>query len=139
MDFLAHTAQQKTKCVTWHIETKSITRVKREFRTKYQVLPFVRNSILRLVDNFHSDGNVRNTTRRGIPPVIEQTINHVCTHFLRHSRRSLRRAESNLSILYPANHKILKRLIPMFPYIIAKVQHLTEDDKINLVEFTQWC
>ena len=135
MDFLAYTAQQKAKCVTWYIETQSITRVQRKFQTKYQTLPPVRNSILRWVDNFNSDGNVQNTTRRGRPPVTEQTINRVSTYFRRHPRRSLRRAESDLSIPYSTIHKILKRLIHMFPYKIAKVQHLTEDDKIKRVQF----
>ncbi len=52
---------------------------------------------------------------------------------------SLRKAESDLSIPYSTIHKILKRLIHMVPYKIPKVQHLPEDDKINRVEFAQWC
>ena len=139
MDFLACTAQQKAKCVTWYIETQSITRVQRKFQKKYQTLPPVRNSILRWVNNFNSDRNFQNTIRRVRPSVTELTINRVSTHFRRHPRKSLRRAESDLSIPYSAIHKILKSLIHMFLYKIAKVQYLTEDDKIKRVEFAQWC
>ncbi len=81
MDFLGYTAQQKAKFVTWYIETQSITRVLRKFQTKYQTLPSVWNSIPRWVDNFNSDGNVQNTTRRGRRPVTEQTINRLSTYF----------------------------------------------------------
>ncbi len=91
------------------------------------------------VDSFNSNGNVQNTTRRGRPLITEQTINRVSTYFRRRPRRSLRRAESDLSIPHSTIHKILKRLIHMFLYKIAKVQHLTEDEKIKRVEYAQWC
>ena len=139
MDFRTNTAQQKAKCVTWYIETQSIRRVQRKFQTKYQTFPPFRNSILPWVDNFNSDGNVQNTTKRGRPPVTEQTIKYVRIYFRCHPRRSQRKAESDLSIPYSTMHKILKRLIHMFLYKIAKVQHLTEDEKIKRVEFPQWC
>ncbi len=131
MDFLVYTAQQKAKCVIWYIQTQSITRVQRKFQTKSQTIPPVWNSTLSWVDNFNSDGKVQNTTRRGRSPVTEQTINRVSNYFRRHPRRFLRRAESDLSIPYSTFHKILERLIRMFPYKIAKVQHLTEDNKIK--------
>ncbi len=52
------------------------------------------------------------------------------------NRRKFRVCEANnfaeeLELAYSTIHEILKRLIHMFQYKIAKVQHLTEDEKKN--------
>ena len=135
MDFLAFSRQQKAKCVTWYMETQSITTVRRRFQTKYGEPPPVRNTILRWVNNFNSEGNVENRTGRGSPPVTEQSINSVRSYFRRHPRRSLRQAERDLSIPYSTVRKILRTLIHMFPYKIKRVRHLRDNDKVNRVRF----
>ena len=63
-DFLAFTRQQKAHCVTWYIETHSTTSVRRQFQTRYRETPPSRNTIIRWVDNFNSEGNVENRIGR---------------------------------------------------------------------------
>ena len=139
MDFLAFTRQEKAKAVSWYIQTDSITATQRRFRTFYGKTPPVRNSILRWAENFTEGGNVENRSGRGRPSIDENTIQTVSNYFRSHPRRSIRRAETDLNIPRSTVHKILKKLIHMFPYKIRRVQQLQPQEYAQRVTFATYC
>ena len=114
MPFQGHTPQKKSQCVTWKIESNYVTGVSRKFRTTYQINPPTRPSILRWVPNFEQHGNVENRNASGRHPVSQRTIQTVLNYFAVHSRRSRRRAESDLYLPRYTIHYILRRKILMF-------------------------
>ena len=96
--FLAFSAQQKAKCVTWCHQTGSITQTQRNYRATYAESPTARNSILRWVQNFDEHGMVRNAESSGRPGASSNQEERVSYYFFRYSSRSLRRAEKDLNI-----------------------------------------
>ena len=124
MGVLAFTRKQKAKCVTWYIETQSTTTVRKRFETKYgETTPF-RSSILRLLENFDSYGNMEHRTGRGRSPMTDQTINSDRYYFKRHAIRFLRRLEGDLSVGFSTVRKILLTLMYMIPWKIMRVRLL---------------
>ena len=67
---------RQSKCVTRYVETQSITTFRRLYQHKYGETPPVRNTILRWVNNFNSEGNLENRTGRGRPPENNSSMCH---------------------------------------------------------------
>ncbi len=97
----------------------------------------MRRTIIRWIDNFNYEGNIKNKNGRRKPSVTQKTINKVRFYFKQNLKRSIRRAKRDPSISFSTVCKILKILIQMFPYKITKVQHLSDNDKLKSVVFAQ--
>ena len=139
MEFLTFTLQQKAQCVTWYNQTQSVTSVRRRFQTQYRRNPPARNSILRWVENFNSIGNVENRSGSGRPATTNDNVRAVRNYFRTHPRRSVRRAESDLAIPRSTIHRILKKMIHMFPYKVTRVHQLLPADYAQRKAFATWC
>lgn len=137
--FLAFSAQQKAKCITWYHQTGSITQTQRNYRTTYAESPPARNSILRWVQNFDEHGRVGNAEASGRPGTSSNQEERVSKYFVRYPSRSLRRAEQDLNIPRSSIHDILRNRLHMFPYKLQVVQQLEDGDYTARIEFAQWC
>ncbi len=58
---MAFTVAQKTNCVSWFIQTGSITQTQRNFQRTYRTQAPARNNILRWVKNFQTTGGWKET------------------------------------------------------------------------------
>ena len=102
------------QCVTWFIESHSITTVRRNIRTVYQRNGTTRLFILRWMQNFELHGNVENRNASGQHPVSRQTIQTVLKCFTVHSRRSLRRTALDVHLPRSTIHHILEQKFTCF-------------------------
>ena len=136
---MAFTIAQKTNCVTWFIQTGSITLTQRNFRRTYRTQAPARNSILRWDENFQTTGGVERRQGHGRPATSSEVQQTILRYFNTHPRRSIRRAERDLSIPRSTIHVILRRRIRMFPYKLRIVQQLEARDYVARRAFAAWC
>ena len=73
--------QEKAECVTWFIETKSVTTTRRNYQRKYGKVPPSRPSIYRWHKRFVENGTVADGNRSGRPKTQEGTINRIRLEF----------------------------------------------------------
>ena len=130
---------QKTNCVVWFIQTESITQTKRNFRRTCGTRPPTRNSILRWVNNFQSTGGVERRQGHGRPATSSEVQQIIFEYLNRHPRRSLRRAEQDLSIARSTIQVVLRRRIRMFPYKLKIVHQLQARDYDARGTLAAWC
>ena len=138
---MAFTIEQKANCVTWFIQTGPITQIKRNFRRTYRTQAPARNSILRWVENFQTTGGggVERRQSHGRPVTASEVQQKILTYFNTHPRRSIRRAERDLSIPRSTIHVILCRRVRMFPYKLRIVHQLEARDYVARRAFAAWC
>ena len=127
--------QEKAECVTWFIETKSVTKTRRNYQRKYGKVPPSRPSIYRWHKRFVENGTVADGNRSGRPKTQEGTINRIRLEFESSPRTSIRTASRILEVPYTTVHRVLHKSLKMYPYKIQLLQNLQSNDKPRRKQF----
>lgn len=128
-------SQQKAFCVIQFAKLKSVTLVRRTFRTKYNIDPPDPKSIRRWFKKFQETGSVKKGKTSGRPKTSEEQVERIRVAFTEDSRKSTRRASRELAIPHTTVWRMLRRRLHMKPYRLSLVQALTNDDKRKRMEF----
>ena len=118
----SHSPKEKVQCVTRYSENRSITTVRRRFRTRYHKTAPPRDTIINWVRNFELRGNLENRNASGRPSIALQTIKTFSSCSRAHPRRSLGSPQTDPQIPHTTIYKILKIIIHKFPYKIRRIQ-----------------
>jgi len=93
------TGAERARCVFWFEETKSVTQVQRNFRTKYRKEPPSRPKLYSWHTNFVQTGcSVRHAKSPGRPCVSDATVEQLRESFVRRPRKSTRLASRETGI-----------------------------------------
>lgn len=140
MDILAFKVQEKMQCVSWYIQTKSTTTVRRNFHPNYGKNPPARTEILSLVENCSSQSSAENTTGRQRPSESEKMVQIASTYFHTHPLQSLRTAALNFTTSYAAIQNVLKSGFKCFCTRLISFQLKLEPyDYTQQLSFVQCC
>jgi len=129
------TDQEKAKCVSWFMETKSLTQVCRNFRTVYNRHPPSRSNILQWVNKFFNTGSVKKSKRPGRPPIPQQRVQELQAALERSPTKSIRVASRELNISKSTVHKVMRKRFGLYPYKLQLVQELKPNDKPRRLHF----
>ncbi|GBO17444.1 hypothetical protein AVEN_168351-1 [Araneus ventricosus] len=88
----------KANCVGWYFESKSIVKVQRNFRTKFNKPPPSRNSILSWHKKFLETGSVLDKPRSGRPSTSDSDVERIREAFTRSPTKSTRQASIELGV-----------------------------------------
>ena len=119
------TAQEKTQCVSWFIETKSDVQTQRNYRSKYGRDPPSRPSIRLWHKKFMETGTVFDARWSGRPRTSEENIKRVRQAlFQRSPMKSVRTAARQLDLPRATVHKVLHKNLRLFAYKVQMLQAL---------------
>ncbi|GBN34520.1 hypothetical protein AVEN_7103-1 [Araneus ventricosus] len=80
------TVQEKSMCVLWFFETKSVITTQRRFRTTYKKDPPSDNSIRRWLTQFQETGSVLHRKGAGRPSTSQENVDRIQEMFTRSPR-----------------------------------------------------
>lgn len=96
------------------------------------------STLKRLVDRFRETGSVLDEKRCGRPSLTEEDITAVHGAALNSPKKSVRKISQQTDISKTSVHKIMRRIICLFPYKI-RVQHsLNESDHEQRLLYCDW-
>ena len=110
-----------------------------ELRRTYRTQAPARNSILRWVGNYRTTGGVGRRQGHGRLATSSEIQQTILTYFKTCPRRSIRRAERDLSIPRSTIHVILRRRIRMSPHTLRIVRKLEARDYVARRVLAVWC
>jgi hypothetical protein len=113
---MAHTAQQRSRCVLGFAKTNSVVTVRRALKREFNVDPPTNKSILKWNNNFIEKGCICDQRKghSGRPSVSEQVLDRVREAFLRRRKKPTRRASRELHVTQGTVSKIT-------PYMLQRV------------------
>ncbi|PNF20647.1 hypothetical protein B7P43_G03034 [Cryptotermes secundus] len=130
------TGAERARCVFWFEETKSVTQVRRKFRTQYHKEPPSRPTVYSWHKNFVQTGcSVRLAKPPGRTRVSDATVEQIRENFVRSSRKSRRRASRETGIPNVTVWRVLRKRLHLKVYELSIVQHLTDAGKVVRKEF----
>ncbi|GBO29604.1 hypothetical protein AVEN_2744-1 [Araneus ventricosus] len=80
------TVQEKSMCVLWFFETKSVITTQRRFRTTYKKDPPSDNSIRRWLTQIQETGSVLHRKGAGRPSTSQENVDRIQEMFTRSPR-----------------------------------------------------
>ena len=129
-------AQQKDFCVLQLSKTDSVTKVQRNFRRRFGVVPPLAKNIRRWHRQFEETGCLCKGKSPGRPRTLQETVQQIQQVFGRSPRKSTRRCSKELAIPHTTVWRVLTRRLGMKPYRLQLVQKLRNDDKGKRMEFS---
>lgn len=119
---------ERAFCVMWFFESKSVTQVQRNFRTKYGKHPPSRNSIIAWKNKFLETGSVLDRHRSGRRSTSESDVDRIHQSFARSPRKSVRTASMELRIPRSTVHDVLHKKLRLRAYKVQITQELQVND-----------
>ncbi|GBM39932.1 hypothetical protein AVEN_250250-1 [Araneus ventricosus] len=119
---------EKTNCVGWYFESKSIVKVQRNFHTKFNKPPPSRNGILSWHKKFLETGSVLDKPRSGRPSTSDTDVERIREAFTRSPTKSTRQASIELGVARSSIRDVLHKRLHFKPYKMQLVQQLKPSD-----------
>jgi hypothetical protein len=101
------TMQERTRCVWWLFDTKSVTQTQRNYRTHFNKQPPGDKAIRDWQSRFLETGIVHDRKRSGRPGVSDECEERIRESFVRSPTKSTRRASRELLLPRSTVHKVL--------------------------------
>ena len=144
---MAWSIEEKTFCVTLHLETKSLKTVQARYRRRFNFNNFPHKfQITRWVKRFKDTGTLIKSTKKGqkstsgrkLTARSLENVDTVRDSVGRSPKKSLRRRSQELGLSRSSVHRILKNDLQLYPPRIQIKQTLTQNDMAKSVEMCQW-
>ena len=129
------TLQENAQCVSWFKETKSVIQAQQNFIRKYGRKPPARSTIRAWHEKFMETGSMLQRKGASRPQISEEEIESVQVAYTRSSRKSIRRASTQLQIPRSTILKVLHRNLRLYAYKEHLLQALKPEDKPQQKEF----
>uniref|UniRef100_A0A0L8GRT7 Uncharacterized protein n=1 Tax=Octopus bimaculoides TaxID=37653 RepID=A0A0L8GRT7_OCTBM len=120
------TVQQKTQCVLWHAEFKSVVLVQRHFRRSYGQDPLTDRTIVRWFNQFKVTGNVNIRKSPGWPRTSEEKAGRLRLSCLRSPKKSIARRSLELRMLKTTIQNVLLKRLRLHTYKI-QMRHTVKE------------
>jgi hypothetical protein len=92
------TIQGKAMCVLWFLETKSVIKMQRRYRTQYGIDPHSDNAIQRWLKQCQVTSNVLHRKVAGRPSASQEEVDRIQEAFSRSTQKSTRRTSLKLGL-----------------------------------------
>ena len=136
------TEAEKSRCVLWYHESKSTTKVQREFKLFYNCFQTKKSvpshkSIRKWYRAFLENGDMKGKKRgRPASTMTDDRKQQVSDYLSENGKRSIRNAALDLNLKKSSVHRIARKL-KFYPYKISVTHALKKQDKIARVTFAR--
>lgn len=129
------TVQEKTQCVLWLAEFKSVISVQRRFRREYQKDPPHENNIRRWMKQFKDTGTVSKRKQTGRPGVSDDLVEEIRLSCVRSPKKSITRRSMQFGVAKSTMHKVLHKKLKLHGYKIQLLHEIKPTDRPRRTDF----
>lgn len=135
------TVEQESWIIFQYAKLNSLTSIRREFRTHFNVSPFKiprLPAFLRVIKRFQATGTVKQRSPPGRPSNLREHVADVEAVVEDVKNTSISSISSQLNISKTTVWRILRKELKFYPYTPKTVQPLTDRHKIDRSAFCNW-